>query len=611
MPDIFNVLKMKSLSIKTYLCCIITLFTISSRAQYEKLADSLNNLKSVDRCRVFLGYIEEYKIENELLPGFLDKFESYAQSKNDKNLLKEIDFIRVKRTIYDNYLHDYVPLINSFKKLLEKYKKEGELLFVGYCFHHIAQSQFQNGDYQLAFENNFRALEIFKKTGYLNVPNIGKFLHDLALNYYYFTDYEEVIRLMRISINLPAYNENIDIQRYNNLGMSYLKLQKNDSAKYFLHRTYQTAEKHRSNIWKGIACGNLGEIFLKENDYKKALVYFKKHYEYNINEDIESVKLSSYLNMTKVYLEMDSLERVKEFLNKAENSLYDFKVKYLGDQQRSEIIKSRYFTAKTAYLKRIGDYENALSYQDSLIKTQSVIDKKYNADQIKISADKLLIQENRLKLAEAEKTKIQQRLIYITIMCLITITAGIGYFYMYFSKLKKKRQNERLLAQKKISILEKQKIEKELESAKNEIGHFISKINKQNQILEKFETDLKKLKHLETEEKTIVDKTIDKLKNVKILTDEDWSNFQNNFEKIYPELMSALNTHTPSITTSEKRYLMLIHLNFSHKEMTRIIGVSDSAIRVTLNRVRKKLNADIEDTQQDLINKLLHEHSIL
>ena len=54
------------------------------------------------------------------------------------------------------------------------------------------------------------------------------------------------------------------------------------------------------------------------------------------------------------------------------------------------------------------------------------------------------------------------------------------------------------------------------------------------------------------------------------------------------------------------RYLMLIKLHFSHKEMARALGVSDAAIRVTWSRVRKKLNGTLEDTPSSLIEKIMN-----
>ncbi|QBO57454.1 hypothetical protein NBC122_00618 [Chryseobacterium salivictor] len=119
-----------------------------------------------------------------------------------------------------------------------------------------------------------------------------------------------------------------------------------------------------------------------------------------------------------------------------------------------------------------------------------------------------------------------------------------------------------------------------------------------------FETKLEKLKNLKNDEQRNIREKLDKMKKVKILTDEDWIGFQNNFDAIFPDFTDILKGNSPDMTASEMRYLMLIKLKFSHKEMARALGVSDNAIRVTWSRVRKRLNGTLEDTPEDLIKRL-------
>src|SRR5690606_36208605 len=159
-----------------------------------------------------------------------------------------------------------------------------------------------------------------------------------------------------------------------------------------------------------------------------------------------------------------------------------------------------------------------------------------------MSADKLVVKNKELKLSEKEREKTHQQLFYIILIAAILIVGGVIYVYMYLSKHKKKRQSERLIAQNRIAILEKQKAEKELQQAKNEIEHFISKISEHNHIVSKLEEDLKKLKNLENEEKQQVNQALHSLKTAKILTDEDCYDFQYNFEASFPEFTGALKS---------------------------------------------------------------------
>ncbi len=49
---------------------------------------------------------------------------------------------------------------------------------------------------------------------------------------------------------------------------------------------------------------------------------------------------------------------------------------------------------------------------------------------------------------------------------------------------------------------------------------------------------------------------------------------------------------------------MLASLSLSNKEMANALGVSEAAIRVTLNRVRKKLHANTDESPKQLLNRI-------
>lgn len=310
--------------------------------------------------------------------------------------------------------------------------------------------------------------------------------------------------------------------------------------------------------------------------------------------------------MAKAYLKLDSISKTEKFLKLAERDYNNLrKNKSYGDDQQLQASRKDYFEIKSDYFLKAKRFPEAIVYKDSLVIAQKKIDSIYNSAIIKMSADKLVVKNKELKLSEKEREKTHQQLFYITLISVILIVGRVIYVYMYLSRLKKKRQSERLIAQNRIAILEKQKAEKELRQAKSEIDHFVSKISEHNYIVSKLEEDLNKLKNLENREKQQVNQTLNNLKMVKILTDEDWCEFQYNFEASFPDFTSVVKSQTPALTVSEVRYLMLVKLQLNNKEMARALGVSEAAIRVTWSRIRKKLNGGSEDTPLDLIERIM------
>lgn len=528
----------------------------------------------------------------------------WQTKKKDKLLLGQLFFIREMWKQTDG-LKDREQ-IDVLLNMADSFKANNQLLYAGQCHHFIAKNYFHLNEYGLAFENYFEAYDIFESIGFENVPNISKFLHDFALSRYFFKDYNEVIRLMHISMKHPPYNSNHHIQLYNNLGVSYSKLGQRDSAIFYFEKTKELGKKYNSKAWEGITLGNIGNIFFRERDYNTALQNYKQQYEVLKDSPFDPIRIFSYLNVAKAYLKLDSISKTEKFLKLAERDYNNLrKNKSYGDDQQLQASRKDYFEIKSDYFLKAKRFPEAIVYKDSLVIAQKKIDSIYNSAIIKMSADKLVVKNKELKLSEKEREKTHQQLFYITLISVILIVGGVIYVYMYLSRLKKKRQSERLIAQNRIAILEKQKAEKELRQAKSEIDHFVSKISEHNYIVSKLEEDLNKLKNLENREKQQVNQTLNNLKMVKILTDEDWYEFQYNFEASFPDFTSVVKSQIPALAVSEVRYLMLVKLQLNNKEMARALGVSEAAIRVTWSRIRKKLNGGSEDTPLDLIERIM------
>lgn len=580
-------------------------------AQYEDLHTALKLPNTADRYRVFSGYIDQHNIKGEALISFLDYFEKEARSNNDLRMLKGIEFLRLKEKAMTSLGDDpYTQKINALSELITKYEKEGEQLFAANCYRAIAYIQFEQENYGLAFENNFRALDIYNKVGFDNAPEIVKFLHEMALKHFYFKDYKQVITLMHKAIKLPKYNDVIEIQCYNNLGLAHSRLQERDSAIFYLNKTYALADKYQSDSWKAIASGNIGTIYYDLKDYGKAYKHYKKLYQFGKDQPDDIIRLTSYVYMSKAYLKFDSIALAKEYIQKVDISLKQLAYELSqGDVQQFEVLRVRHLQNKENYYKEIKDFKIALEVSDSLHKITESLNSKYNTAQIKIAADRLDLQEHQLKIFENEKKRAKQRLIFARIVLVLLLVGGGIYFNLYRSKVNKKRQNEKLLAENRISILEKQQLERELNLAKSHISNYVSKINQQNHLVQKFENELEKLR--ETHQIQGVDEEgIGNFKTIKILTDKDWQDFQYNFEKAYPRLMYGIKQHLPVFTVSEMRYLMLTCLGLKNKEMARAIGVSDGAIRVTLSRVRKKMNNLPEEVTPENIKEALEQNNL-
>ena len=395
-------------------CFYFLLFSSTTVAQHSSLFDSIQHLSSFDRRRAVFGY-SETKADILNPPGkraiFFEQLRQFAIQQKDNQLQEQLHFMKRKELEVMEF-----PVVQRRKKCeecIQKYTNTTDLLFLAFCHHELGQVLFQDQLYSEAFDNDLKALELYRKMGFQNVPNIGKILHEVALHYYFFKDYHEVIRLMKIALKYPPFSDGLDIQRYNNLGMSYLKLNRLDSANHYLDQALLAAKRYNNDTWIGIISGNIGELLYSKGDYSAALAYFDENYAYNKSEKKHNtVKINSYLHLAKTYLSLDSIAKTTEFLMKAEKSLstiekdYSFvDAKHIGDRQQFEIAKNLYFEVKVNHLKRLGDFKTALQYQDSLMTIRKDIEEKYNYTIGKMASDRLTIQKKELMLAQKEQEK--------------------------------------------------------------------------------------------------------------------------------------------------------------------------------------------------------------
>jgi DNA-binding CsgD family transcriptional regulator len=90
----------------------------------------------------------------------------------------------------------------------------------------------------------------------------------------------------------------------------------------------------------------------------------------------------------------------------------------------------------------------------------------------------------------------------------------------------------------------------------------------------------------------------EKINSLSLLTENDLLVFKQLFDKIHPSFYDSLLTKCDDLTKSEARLAMLIRLNLTSIEMSRILGISQDSVRKSNLRLRKKLSID---SQKELV----------
>ncbi|WP_293298727.1 transcriptional regulator [Pedobacter sp. UBA4863] len=511
-----------------------------------------------------------------------DEIKAFARKHKDRGLELEVHFFQV----FWNAFYQNQPkklAINELKEQLSVVSKENIYFLKSRALRALAEFYWKKEqNYELAFEQYLlldKELATIKPSDY---PEMARDLMQIGQAYYFFQDYALAVTYFKKAIQLPenTFNAMVLNDARNTLGLCYQQLNNLDSADYYFKEVQKTTFPD-AMVWKRIAIGNLGNSMYLRKQYDKAIPLLEIDFNGAVVENDYGCAAGASILLADIYRDKGNLGKAGEFIEQAK-----YHVKKAGQPDRLRLL----YPVMSKWYAAMGNTEKSKQYIDSSVVAFNRYNEKFSALKVLRAQQKVDRQKEQLQLADKQR-KIIERNLMIAIVIGLCVVLVLGYLVL------KRRQQAIEIA--------KLKVETELKKAQDAINLFIYKINEQSKITEKFSDELKKLKSSETEERILLEKTVTELRATKILTDEDWIGFQKHFAKIYPNFIKSLKIDYPTITEAELRYLMLSKLQLSHKEMAQALGISPDAVRVTWNRVRKKMGGTLNDTPQSLVGNVV------
>ncbi|UXX77843.1 hypothetical protein N7E81_10735 [Reichenbachiella carrageenanivorans] len=210
----------------------------------------------------------------------------------------------------------------------------------------------------------------------------------------------------------------------------------------------------------------------------------------------------------------------------------------------------------------------------------------------KENQDKKLNKEKLARLEQEDKVwYLQSLILYGTIIFLIIV---IFLVYRYF--------RTRYKAEKKL-LKEKQRLEllktKEVLEVKNkELTASALQVIQRDEVL----TDLKNQIN-EQKDNPDTKKLTKLVKSIDISSSNNWKEFESRFISVNKSFYKELNSVYPGLSQGDQKICALIKLNFTSKDMAKLLGISIESVHTTRYRLRKKLNLDRSDNLEDFIGK--------
>jgi len=566
---------------KTYLLYVCLLLNVSVITQAQ------NSLPDPDACVKILS----------------DKHDTDVESFNLViNPLKTLDSATVFAFIHqlersgkfaNAYFKARLSCINIFFKLKNhQYQSKNEIFLLNEAA--LNQAYETGDDHLIAFvsfhcgTNSLELQEMELAATYLlksqdlydgfDPPVIHGFGHWTILGEVLFHchEYERSIFFTRKAIeNYKEGDVNVTTRFNNTIGQGYDRLGNWDSAMLYYGKSMEMA---KTEDWKGINAGYIGELYFNKKEYKKAKPLLEYNYVINRTKEYDhaakSLQVLAAIDLAQ-HKNDSALLKIREALaliKKAGTGYY---------LQPLLFLERIYFTASDVF-RAVGNTDSFYVYNslysnlhDSLQRVSLLISTRIA--QLRIDNDNNL---RGIQMLQREKQTADLKRNFI----LLSVLLGTIILFLYFNRIRLKQKHKQEFA-----LQQKNAAETELRAAKDQMLLFTENIIEKTELIEKLSQQIS-----HKEQNSEHHQLINEITHQTILTEEDWENFKSLFEKIYPGFFLNLKEKARDITIAEQRMAALTRLNLTARQMATMLGISVDSVHKSRQRLRQRLHLPVE-----------------
>ncbi len=458
------------------------------------------------------------------------------------------------------------------------------------CMHLNADLLKNKSQYYQSFDILWEALylaEQFKDTSLLIKVN-----NELGLMYSIFNQPKESNELYEKSIELCKQSKD-----YRNLSSTYYSygLRKRDHNKLEVAMQYldscemirKQASASRNNYFLMVERGSVLLKMGRIKEAEKLLLKAYNHFENNdnnflaiINKYLGDLSLAKNEPTKAIQYYLKALSKIEKFKTHNDHRIYileNLSLAYIQTNQAK--LAYKYLKAGKAEADSLFNIKNSASGKLFQLKNG------YN-EKIRVQNEALKTQNTMLEKEKQSNTKLQFSLLIVILLAFILI------LIIKSSYQKKKHAHQKEQGELKAAV-ERERADAIKEFKDKEITSYtLQLIDKETHINTLIDFIKDKVKD-SAEKRTL-------LKQVK--TEDDlWEEFNKRFVEVHNEFYDNLTAQFPKLSPTELKHCALIKLNFSSKEMSRLLNISLNSTHISRHRIRKKLGLSREDNLEHFI----------
>jgi tetratricopeptide (TPR) repeat protein len=249
------------------------------------------------------------------------------------------------------------------------------------------------------------------------------------------------------------------------------------------------------------------------------------------------------------------------------------------------------------------NYALALNYQTELITLKdSLADEARNQAihelEVKYETEN---KEQEIILLKQDRAIVTNRWLTLALALFLALIIGI----LFIDSQKRKHRQEKLLmeAEDELQKAELKNMSSLLEFNQNKLSLYTENLLRKNELVGQLESRLKNAVDFSDDQSKQGKQLIEDFSSVRILTDQDWTEFKSLFNRVHHGLLDKLINVYSDLTLGEQRLFLLMKLDLSTKEIANILGVSPESIKKGRYRLKKKIGIDEATTLQEFVNQ--------
>jgi len=537
----------------------------------DSVLSTLKNPKDkVDAIMKFLEMPENQYMEDAIAINLANRAYQISQQTNyvvgKINSMIKLGNFFYKRSEYKKAME----FAQNAKELAEdlSYTKElaCSLNLIGIIFNEL-------GDFDRSSQYLFQSLKIFDKLN--DIDGISRTIADIGNNFCSQQDYKKALEYFNKSLALAKQiNSFSSIKRaYNNLAVVYGDLQQYDTANIYLTKALGISRNLGDKFGQGINIMNIGYGQMNTGKFDEALLSFQQSLDL-------FTELNNRLHMAKCYTNFGFCYYLAGDVDK---SISYFKTALHEGQKGSyyRIINSASGILNTICIQK-KDTTEAYKY---ILLEKSSGDSLFAAQKQKQS-EKLDLQYIFEK-KEFERKLAQQAKNILMLIIIFSLISGLAILVLLFSRYRLKS---------KFILLEKEKLESELDIKDRELTVNLISLIKKNEMISSLSDTLVQLEHKSSgmDSKEVISRLSQELRSS---TDDKMLNeFSTRFQEVHAGFYEKLMNNYPDLTQNELKVCAFLRLNMSTKDISELTGQQLASINMARYRLRKKLGITNSET---------------